>query len=344
MVNNNIITSVKFEHYITEIFKKSGYSVSTGVKYTIKESNGEKIYSIVDIIAELDEAKYCIEIKYNAAKNLESLVKYKNSIENICLIAREKGMIPVLICSSIILPQTREKCQSDYPDLILLDIKNLLFSLRDISGARNELVSLLSYSTDDIEPEAHSISLGWIQHCDSYNDLIIKFEKCPSGKEYSTQYEELCTEMLIAALADDLDLWTKQQCSNDGLYRFDLICRIKDDTKKTFWSIIENYFNSKYVIFEFKNYEKAITQKEIYTTEKYLYKRALRCVAIIIAKNGSDINSIWAAKGCLRETGKLIILLDNNDLIKMVQAKMNEEDSSLILLNKLDSLLSELEK
>ena len=107
---------------------------------------------------------------------------------------------------------------------------------------------------------------------------------------------------------------------------------------------MEDYFNSKYVVFEFKNYSKKITQKEIYTTEKYLYAKALRSVAIIITAKGFDENAMWATKGCLRENGKLIILLTSEDLIKMAEYKISQEDPSTYLLSKLDNLLIELEK
>ena len=132
--------------------------------------------------------------------------------------------------------------------------------------------------------------------------------------------------------------------SNNDLYRFDLLCRIKDGNQKSFWSILERYFNSKYVIFEFKNYKEEISQREIYTTERYLYAKALRSVAIMISANGFNENAYWASKGCLRENGKLILLLTSEDLIEMIKIKMDNEDPSEYLLNKLDTLLLELEK
>ncbi|MCR1918941.1 hypothetical protein NSA48_07820 [Frisingicoccus caecimuris] len=67
---------------------------------------------------------------------------------------------------------------------------------------------------------------------------------------------------------DDLSIWKKQKKSNADLYRFDLLCKIKDDKVSPFWKFLEDFFNTKYIIFEFKNYKDAITQKEIYTTEK----------------------------------------------------------------------------
>ena len=98
------------------------------------------------------------------------------------------------------------------------------------------------------------------------------------------------------------------------------------------------------MVFEFKNYNNPITQKEIYTTEKYLYSKALRSVGIVISAHGYDENAFWAAKGCLRENGKLIMLLETEDLIEMNKMKIDQEDPSNYLLDKLDEFLLELEK
>lgn len=167
---------------------------------------------------------------------------------------------------------------------------------------------------------------------------------CISGKMHFRKYETICQELLENAFASDLSLWRNQQKSNSDMYRFDLICRIKENNGKAFWSIVERFFNSKYVVFEFKNYTAPITQKEIYTTEKYLYAKALRSVAIIVAANGYNDNAERAAKGALRENGKLLLLLNTDDLIKINEMKIANEDPSAYLLGKLDNLLLELEK
>ena len=75
-----------------------------------------------------------------------------------------------------------------------------------------------------------------------------------------------------------------------------------------------------------------------------MYAKALRRVAIIISANGYNSNAYWAAKGCLRENGKLILLLTSDDLIEMLRLKVDNEDPSEYLLYKLDELLMDLEK
>ena len=46
----------------------------------------------------------------------------------------------------------------------------------------------------------------------------------------------------------------------------------------------------------------------------------------------------------MRENGKLIVLLETKDLIEMNKMKIDQEDPSNYLLDKLDELLMELEK
>ena len=102
--------------------------------------------------------------------------------------------------------------------------------------------------------------------------------------------------------------------------------------------------------FEFKNYKKSISQGQIYLTAKYLYLKALRGVAIIISnkkldeKKEKDRNTQKAAEGILREEGKLIMNICNEDLIEMIKLKKDNEVPSDYLANKLDEILIKIEK
>lgn len=79
-------------------------------------------------------------------------------------------------------------------------------------------------------------------------------------------------------------------------------------------------------------------------TEKYLYDKALRKVAIIISKKGIAENALKAIKGCLREQGKVILPLSDNDILTMLNMYYKEINPTDYLSEKLDKLLIELEK
>lgn len=212
---------------------------------------------------------------------------------------------------------------------------------------RNDLVSMLSFSVDKYKPIKPNLDVE-IQDINSGSFVIDSFierlKNWRSEDEESREYEKVCYQTLKILFADELSLWSEQQKSNEGLFRFDLICKIKDGNGKEFWGMAERYFNSKYIVFEFKNYSKKVTQKEIFTTEKYLYLKALRGIGILISANGIDVNANKAIRGILREEGKLIISLSNEDMINMLMQKKNNEEPADYLSSKLDELLIDLEK
>lgn len=318
-----------FENCVLKIFKEAEYSVTQNV--ILNNYRGD-----IDIVAEKNDVKYCVEVKYSMLSD--------KAAARIVDIAQECKMTPILVVSKYLNSEKRDYFQEKYFNLILIDISNLLFAVCHNDELRNELIASLNYSVDNIEPAKGFIEINVLQHSAYTNSLIKEMELCQAGRPMARAYEVLCHKFLENLFSEDLALWKEQQKSNKDLYKFDLLCRIKDGNQKTFWSIIERYFNSKYIIFEFKNYREPITQKEIYTTEKYLYAKALRSVGIIIAQNGYDDNAYWAAKGCLRENGKLLILLRTEDLINMSIMKEKQEDPSNYLLDKLDDILLELEK
>ena len=229
----------------------------------------------------------------------------------------------------------------------ICDISNLLYLVEDNEEDKESLISLLSYSTQTVVPEPFRLLSNKVFKAPLIRlqyALINKLISWDSKEHNSSEYEELCTKVVKFLFSDELSLWKEQKRSNDNMYRFDLICKIKDGQISGFWQAIEKFFNSKYVIFEYKNYKDQITQREIYTTDRYLYKKALRCVAIIISCNGADNNAQRAIRGTLRENGKLIISLDNKELIKMLQVKDSKGIPSDYLYDKLDEMLIDLEK
>jgi len=320
---------IEFEKCIARIFEEAGYSINTNVLL-------DQATSDVDIIAQLGSETYYVEVKYSQVTN--------RAIKKIIELAQLHEGIPVLITACKIDEKQRITYKEAYPQIHLVDISNLLFAVQGFEELRNDLISTLTYSVDGIMPKCGFLQIDALQHSNHTDGIITELKMCEAGRDGFSRYEDLCEKALRNVFSEDLTLWSRQQKSNNELFRFDLLCRIKEERQKAFWSILERYFNTKYVVFEFKNYKDKIGQDQIYTTERYLYAKALRSVAIIVAANGFSDNAYWAAKGCLRENGKLILLLTTDDLIKMNETKKDAEDPSDYLLSKLDSILIDLEK
>jgi hypothetical protein len=171
--------------------------------------------------------------------------------------------------------------------------------------------------------------------------LCLKLQGLVSGTGQAKLFEETMTEALKYVFQRELVAWASQKKSNSALSFFDLVARV--NSEHDFWRAIVNHFQSRYVVFEFKNYRKRIKQGQILTTEKYLYRTALRSTAIIISKVGADKNAMALCRGVLREHGKLIISLTVEDICVMLHMRDEAADHNSVLTDYVDKMLMELE-
>lgn len=305
-----------------------------------------------DILAEKQDIKLYVETKAFRQKVIDTRVVSKAVVSARFL--QDLNSKFVLVVANKFSLSAQEIMKKS--NIIALDISNLLYMVQNNDVLKSQLLTILEYSVDDIEPEKPTDLINLLGAINSDTDESIITEKAITEnlikevqnwipeERSSSEYEDLCIRVLKNLFTEDLGLWCDQQHSNEDLYRFDLICKIKDNIQVAFWKFLEQYFSSKYIIFEFKNYTKQITQKEIYTTDKYLYAKALRCVAIIISCEGEDKNAKKAVKGTLRENGKLILNISNKDLIMMLQGKIQDNSPAEYLYSMLDTMLVELDK
>lgn len=133
-----------------------------------------------------------------------------------------------------------------------------------------------------------------------------------------------------------------QHKTGDELFRMDLLCSLKGTS--AFWELLIHHYNSRFIVFEFKNYAQSLPQNMIFITEKYLFNATLRNVAIIISRKGFTKNASIAAVGCLKESGKLILDITDNDLVKMLHQKLEGAEPADYLLEKLERLLMSISK
>ncbi|KGR82755.1 hypothetical protein [Lysinibacillus odysseyi] len=340
-----IMRGFLFEDFLKKLFDY--YNI-----HNIKNIDDLKFTDYFDFIL---ENKYLVEVKISSKERypLSSLKmaisKMKSNKSQYINTTGGNPTLLLIVGNSIDFDKISKEVESE--DIKILDLSNILYLVRNNNVLREELVSILDFSTHDILPKKTEIELfdrvpKNIIGSNNVRDYKNKLSSWVTTDTTFSDYENLCIGVLKTLFNDDLTLWKLQQKSNEDLFRFDLICKIKSGEPDGFWKIVSDYFKTKYVIFEFKNYSKKITQKEIYTTEKYLYAKALRSVAIIISPFGEDENSKKAIKGTLRENGKLILSLTNSDLVKMLEVIENNGDTlpSDYLNEMLDDLLINLEK
>lgn len=247
--------------------------------------------------------------------------------------------------------------------IVVLDIDNLVFYSKNNSTLLKRLSQIVYFPIDSIEgcPSAEAKLANLVlmsiednvvyetqKEVTEIKTLIQRLKNCKSGKKYSKEYEDIC-EKIIRTLFETnyFNRLTSQHKTNDAHFRMDLIGSLKinqnnEESMHPLWNMLVQYYNSHFIVFEFKNYSEPLDQNLIYITEKYLFDAALRNVAIIISRKGFSRSAKFAAEGCLKEHRKLILDITDDDLIKMLE--LESDKAADYILDKLEEFLMSISK
>lgn len=309
--------SKKFENVVGEILNKNFYLVN------------DRELNLNNFRADFKtESGVLIEVKYLTNNNINNVINILRNYYAHYNVENNKIVFVFNISKENLLPNNILKLNyfpNNNNQLNIIFIENLLYLCNDDDELKTSLIQCLDYSTEEIIPQGLDDNIKKLmsfskktenpkdEKCQTFSVLL---EQIPCNRENFVKYENFCTEFISKIFKNNIEEPKTQRKNNQGLYRFDIIASIKKDPD-SFWKFIYDKFNSCFILFDCKNYSNEITQNEIYLTERYLYNNALRNVGIILSRKGGDVNANKACQGILKEHGKLILILDDNDLKKI---------------------------
>ena len=242
---------------------------------------------------------------------------------------------------------------------LIITLENLIYLCGQDATLRSELLSCIDFSTENLAPiplseEITKLLVEQINKKNSesqYNEhyLIKRLSEIEPGNDGFSIFESYCAELVTILYQNNIDTPSMQVRANKDMFRYDIIASLKKNPE-SFWKFIYDKFNSCFIVFECKNYSGPIGQEQVFLTERYLYSNGLRNVAIIFTRHGADRNAIAATQDILKEHGKLILILDDKEVIKLVKTyELHLQDGNLpspsdYLLDKTKYFLLKLDK
>lgn len=316
--------------------------------------SGSLLDNGIDIIAKepTKNERIAFEVKYTRNPVYPTsalLISSERLIEN----ARKEGIDKaVLIVATDIKTEIKERVENLYKIQILsLDDLLSLASIEVVLLVKLVKMCEIDLSDRNLDSNINNIirpkKINKSMETNALHDneligmkLIESLRDIPLGKDGCYRFEDTASEILKYVFDGNLTGWHKQKRTTDDLHRYDMVCRVIDNS--TVWKFISQNLDSRYVLIEFKNYTDKIGQAQVYSTEKYLYEKAKRKVCFLISRKGPSDNAIVACQGAMREHGKLILNLDENMLIDLINSKILGDDPNELLFEKVDKFLMEL--
>lgn len=352
--------ALEFEQLLAKLFEREGFEVRQNP--TLMMPGGRHYTADILIKSKSSGNTAIIEAKLLSSRSMpiSSLVASVNQTE---AARRAFQATKGFLATAIQIPvETKEAFEASHPEIRFYDLDVLasLFAryidlqkrfeeltratltFSDMPEARLKPVDIMADLRAPVAEKSSSSPLPEPE-APKGKKLCAELHAIQARKDQAKNFEKKMTEALMYLFERDLTAWSPQKSTDTGISLYDLVARV--NSTNDFWKALVNHFYSRYVVFEFKNYGGAIKQGQIHTTEKYLYRTALRSTAIIISRKGADKNALAVCRGSLREHGKLIINLTTDDICKMLHLRDEPGgDYNGLLTDYVDDMLMRLER
>lgn len=339
MVNSVEIPAQKFEQLVAELLRANKFNVADIVNPRAR----------FDFAATLAQDHWAVEVKYYRTKRAQPTLIEKAAAALLDSAQATNFTKAMLVISSYLDPELRGSLEKKF-SILFVDRVDLSIWSNQAPHLVDALAALLEEAPSSGGSKAARIDpsvsfAGTIVPPAGTNegaDLCQELRSLGKGKNNWKAYENLCERILRYLFPNDLAGWHTQKRTDDGLNRYDIICRLSPTTD--FWSFVDSQLASRYVLFEFKNYTAPIKQGQILTTEKYLLPLALRRLGIILSRKGADKSAQLTVAGAMRESGKMMLILDDDNVCDLLHAKDRGDDPSDHLFQLSDDFLMALNR
>jgi hypothetical protein len=329
----------QFEDLVHRILLASGFSVE------IHSPRGDEGF---DLVGTQNSERWAIEVKFYRTSTAQPRLIESAATRLVRNGAKEKMARGMLIVSCVLPDPLRSELEKRFT-VVFVDREELRLWAISSPALVDELNSLLEEDPENIQRQhviganevgvrSRPLDASALPAQDKKGSALCQgLRQIALGKEGWSSYEKQCEAILRYLFDHDLHGWHSQNETDDRLNRFDFVCRVR--SQNGFWKFLVDHLNSRYIVFEFKNYSGMIGQGPILTTEKYLLERGLRRVAVIFTRKGVSTAGKKMIQGAMREHGKLILVLDDEMVCAMLRMKELGEDPGDFLFERTDEFL-----
>ncbi|MEY2792529.1 MAG: hypothetical protein RJA76_521 [Bacteroidota bacterium] len=170
----------------------------------------------------------------------------------------------------------------------------------------------------------------------AHDKLIVDLKSIPAGNKNNdwSKYQNHIEKVLDYLFGADLSSPITEHSDHFKINRRDFILRNYAETG--FWAHLRNRYLADYIVLDAKNYTKKVTKKEVLQIANYLKVHGAGLFGVIISRNGGNNGCYYTCREVWAMDKKLIIVLTDEDLIKMIISKSANNNPEEIIRQKIE--------
>lgn len=151
--------------------------------------------------------------------------------------------------------------------------------------------------------------------------LISRIENILLGRDQWSDYQKCIADIFEFLFYPTLDTPRYEITDYDGANRRDIIFENQSDSG--FWKNVRELYKGDYIVVDAKNYSNPIGKKCVIEIAHYLKPYGCGMFGILACRKGINNSAFYAMKEQWIGNNKLIISLDDKEIIEMLKIKKN---------------------
>jgi hypothetical protein len=165
-------------------------------------------------------------------------------------------------------------------------------------------------------------------------ELRKRLEAIHPGRVQWPEYQKLCGEILDYLFCPPLATPISERTNEAETNRRDFI--LPNYANSGFWAFLRGRYGADHVVVDAKNYTDEIKKTEVLQLANYLSLHGPGHFGIIITRNGADNSAIVTRREQWTVYSKLILILNDEDIKQMLEAKGAPGEADLLIRQKIE--------
>ncbi|MFF8641707.1 hypothetical protein [Streptomyces sp. NPDC015345] len=154
------------------------------------------------------------------------------------------------------------------------------------------------------------------------------------GRDNWTLYQRLCQEIFEYLFCPPLRTPIRESRNENGVNRRDFI--LPNYSSDGYWDFLRKEYRADYIVVDPKNYAGKIGKERVLQVANYLQRHGTGLFGIIVCRNGADRSALHTIREQWILHDKMIIILQDADLLQMLTDKSFGNDPVELIRQKIE--------
>jgi hypothetical protein len=180
-------------------------------------------------------------------------------------------------------------------------------------------------------PHSPSSSQSQIEHC---KKLRSELSAIKPGLRAWSKYQKICMEIWEVLFYPELSRPINESTNETGVNRRDFV--VPNYAADGFWAFMRNHYRADYVVVDAKNLSGHVSKSHVLQIANYMTRSGTGLFGVIMTRRGTDRSAQYTRREQWVLYNKMLLILDDDDVIQMLDNVIGGDDPSLVIRQKVE--------